>query len=455
MIRPQLKTVCIVAAVGFQLAFCSYSGARNTRVPVPRHSVKRSSHRHPARRAAIAHATIIGGSPAKTGTFPWLAFIVDKQPEGTERCTGTVVAPSLILTAGHCAENTETGVVNESSGYSVVTGNVEWASPERQVSAVSRVIVYPGFVRSVDDRDAALLVLSPPTTAPAISLATWPSDSSILQAGTGALIAGWGETSSEQFAERLRWAETVVQGPEWCGGHVQRFYPESELCTIDPPSYSTGACSGDSGGPLIAKTPSGAPVEIGVTVRASADCSTSHPTVFTRADLIASWVHEWVETVKSAATPTPAPTPRPAVPGPARVQKPSSSAPLSPPNEPGLYTTPRSRGRRIAARVSGDGKHLVLIEIKADINCQHGYYYPLEESWLSYRENEVINNHIVRTTLETDASPYVKAGLVGVHLQFNGSGSVEGRLRVRIMSKSKRVGLCYARTIKFTARRSG
>jgi hypothetical protein len=422
------------------------------------------SQRNSPRRAALAHTAIVGGSPAETNSFPWLAFIVDKRPEGIERCSATVVAPDLVLTAGHCAEDVETGIANEPSGYSVVTGNVDWTSPDRQVSAVSRVIVYPGFARNVDDRDAALLVLATPTSAPALVLAEWPSDSSILQGGTGATIAGWGETSpaEEALPEGLQWAETVVQEPEWCESEVKLFYAGSELCAIDPPSYSTGACSGDSGGPLIAETPSGTPVEIGVTVRASADCSTSHPTVFTRADLIASWVHEWAEAVKPA--PPPPPTPQPAAPRPAAapsptpavVEKPSPAAPpWTPPNEPGLYVTPQSRNRRIAARVSGDGKHLVLIDIKVNVNCKRGYYYPLEGSWLSYQENEVIENHVVRTTLETEASPYVKAGHVGLYLRFNGSGSVEGRLRVRIVAKSKRVGLCYARTISFTAHRSG
>ncbi len=247
--------------------------------------------------------------------------------------------PDLILTVGHCAENMETGVVNESPGYRVVTGNVEWTSPERQVSAVSRVIVYPGFDRSVDDSDAALLVLSAPTTAPAISLAIWPSDSNILQAGTGALIAGWGETE-EAFPERLQWAETVVQAPEWCEGEVKMFYQGSELCTIDPPSDSTGACSGDSGGPLIAETSSGTPVEIGVTIRASADCSTSHLAVFTRADLLASWVHEWAEAVKP-------PPPQPPPPQPPSPQPPSPQPPSPPPTPtPTPTTTPSAPARR-------------------------------------------------------------------------------------------------------------
>jgi hypothetical protein len=76
-------------------------------------------------RHARAHAAIIGGTPAESGAFPWLAFVVDEFATGYGLCTGTVVAPNLILTAAHCAENRETRVVNEPSGYSIVTGNVD------------------------------------------------------------------------------------------------------------------------------------------------------------------------------------------------------------------------------------------------------------------------------------------------------------------------------------------
>jgi len=100
------------------------------------------------------------------------------------------VAANVVLTAGHCAEDTETGRLHDPSGYTVVTGNVDWTAPSRQVFGVSRVVVYPGFNRVYLTGDAALLILSAPTSAPAISLASYPSDSPILEAGTEGVIAG-------------------------------------------------------------------------------------------------------------------------------------------------------------------------------------------------------------------------------------------------------------------------
>jgi secreted trypsin-like serine protease len=157
---------------------------------------------HPRTRAAnrqdpAARASVIGGEPAAPGTFPWMAFVVDISGNEGSACSGTVVAPNLVLTAGHCPVDTETGVTNEAADYRVVTGVVDWTNPERQVSHVSQVLAYPHMriYGYYDDGwgDATLLVLSTPTTAPAIPLAT-RADANLLGGGTDALVAGWGDT---------------------------------------------------------------------------------------------------------------------------------------------------------------------------------------------------------------------------------------------------------------------
>jgi secreted trypsin-like serine protease len=269
-----------------------------------------------------AHEAIIGGMPAQAGTFASVAYVEDMRGNEVGHCTGTVVAPNLILTAGHCAENVKTGVVNKASGYTVLTGSLDPTTTEPQVSKVLGVLVYEGFARKVGNEDAALLVLASPTTAPAIALAS-AANIDELQAGTPAIIAGWGITNYKQYipSETLQWANTAVQGHKWCKRNAWPFYVHSEICTIDPPSYATGACEGDSGGPLIVTGPADEPIQIGITSHVYGRCSTRKPTVFTRVDLISSWVHTWIEAYKdiqappaSPGTPTPtasvgAPTP--------------------------------------------------------------------------------------------------------------------------------------------------
>jgi len=271
-----------------------------------------ASHRRAvASRRAVARPAIIGGHPAAAGSFPSLAFIADKRSaREVALCSGTVVAPNLVLTAGHCAENLETGLGDPPSGYRVVTGTVDWNdTTDRQISGVSRVLVFPSFETGgplLGWGDAALLVLSTPTTAPPIPVAS-ASESGLWQPGSTATIAGWGRTHYRQkgVSETLQWATTVVQSPEWCESY-EDFHPHGELCVIDAPADETGGCEGDSGGPLLADS-SGALVEIGIVSRGFEECSTDAPTIFTRSELVFPWVHRLIEALSPGTAQAPVP----------------------------------------------------------------------------------------------------------------------------------------------------
>jgi secreted trypsin-like serine protease len=247
-----------------------------------------------------AHVAVVGGQSAQPGAFPWMAYVLDFKGNTAEQCSGTVVAPNLVLTAGHCAEEVQTGVVDEASGYQVMTGNVDVAAAEtqRQVSSVTRVIVCGCFDRHTAVGDVALLQLSAPTSAPAITLASSPP------AGTAALLAGWGNTYAGQTApvERLQWAPTVVQSPASCEREASPFIPDAEICAIDPPTRHTGACNGDSGGPLLVAQPAapGGMVQIGVTSHVYGECATTSPSVFTRVDAVSTWVKGWIQALAGA-----------------------------------------------------------------------------------------------------------------------------------------------------------
>jgi secreted trypsin-like serine protease len=268
-------------------------GHRGSRSHATRH------HGQPVRHDR-AHSAIVGGHFAKNGQFPWLARIVARRGKLVVVCTGTVVAANLILTAGHCADDAQTGVPREPTDYEVRTAAYFAGQLISQFSRVSRVLVYPGFERSSGVGDAALLELSTSTTAPSIRLA---SETDYWPAGTPAVMTGWGRAGgATRRTDRpfLRWANTVVQSPEWCAAQLRGFYVQRQLCAMNPPGDDTAGCAGDSGGPLLVKR-GGQTIEIGVlngsVVRGSrvVRCLTTEPTVYANSSVISRWVHEWTQ----------------------------------------------------------------------------------------------------------------------------------------------------------------
>lgn len=256
-----------------------------------------------------AHAAVVGGAVAGEGQYPSAAFVLDVKGKLVASCSGTVVAPSLVLTAGHCAENVQTGLVNPHGGYYVVTGQVDLAATQPgQVSRVIGVIPYPGFERRHDPGDAALLVLEKPVAAPPMPLVK-VGQRHLYGAGTTATITGWGLTSTihPRVSKRLRYASTVVQPAGWCKRHIRPFFPRWEICAIDSAHFAAGGCFGDSGGPLMVPRPAtGEMVEAGIVAFGNVRCSPRYPSVYTRVEALSGWLRSWIAAYSTAVVRAPA-----------------------------------------------------------------------------------------------------------------------------------------------------
>ena len=202
----------------------------------------------------------------------------------------------------------------------VVTGSRDWSdSSKRQLSYVSRVAVEPNYVPATGAADASLLVLSTPTTAPAVAIAG-SADQYLYNGGASAIVAGWGTTHAGGSAvSMLQWAPTRVETSNYCGSLYAAFSTTYGTCAVDSPGYSAGTCNGDSGGPLLATDSSNHQVEIGVTSMGPVDCDTSTGDFFTRTDQIVTWASAVAKSagsslpnapsVPTASTATPAPPP--------------------------------------------------------------------------------------------------------------------------------------------------
>jgi secreted trypsin-like serine protease len=257
-----------------------------------------------------AQASIIGGDVAAIADFPSLTYIAAQtgKNEGFA-CTGTVIAPRVILTAAHCVEDLDVGGFTPARAYAVATGRANaHQTGTGEVLRVSETHVFPGFDPGPAHGDAALLVLASPTTAPAIPLAS-AADNTLYAGGTQVQLAGWGLTrpNAKSAPDSLRTTSTVVLDGASCKRRTRSFDPPyssaAQMCTTDPPDHANGGCFGDSGGPALAHRADGSLVEIGVTSTGGPGCNPKLPNIFTRVDTVSAWASEWVAAVETGAPP--------------------------------------------------------------------------------------------------------------------------------------------------------
>jgi hypothetical protein len=206
-------------------------------------------------------------------------------------CTGSVIAPSVILTAAHCTMDASgmpaffgyalPGVIDAQD-----TTNVKyWDIPD--------LLPHPDYDPETLVNDVALVVLEMPTSAPAMPLIA-PWQDALVVGGAPATMAGWGRTVSGGSSPRFLQEATVPLvadancAPNLPGPDQSMFNSVSMLCAGDLPA-GIGGCQGDSGGPL-ALTIAGTRTLIGDTSWGSADCVNGSPTVFGRLTAFRNWI---------------------------------------------------------------------------------------------------------------------------------------------------------------------
>ncbi|XP_014782509.1 coagulation factor IX [Octopus bimaculoides] len=243
----------------------------------------------------INTAYIIGGQPSMPGRWPWqvsLQIISAGQP--WHRCGGVLVHPLWIVTAAHCVEGPFYGNLKN---WRVVLaeGNLEVKSGSEVYRKLSRIISHPGYERASNfPNDIAMLQLDEPvnTYDTNIRMACLPPlETTQLFKEKNCWISGWGETRGSGETNGLNELQVNIVPNGACKsmwGRVDISVLDQQVCV----GYGdTGACYGDSGGPLMCEV-NGTYYLGGVMSWLINNCSArGFPNVFTRVQSYLDWIH--------------------------------------------------------------------------------------------------------------------------------------------------------------------
>ncbi|HNC15577.1 MAG TPA: serine protease [Solirubrobacterales bacterium] len=229
-----------------------------------------------------ASASIINGNPASIGDWPWqvaIASSTSKRPGQSPFyrtfCGGSIVAPTVILTASHCALDMYKGEVGD---YTVISGrtnlNNQAAGQEVFVTGIYFPRTSNGKIlyKTRQAWDVSLLTLEEPLAGQPVKL-LGPDEHSILKPGRRLIETGWGSTITgrDVYPKTLKMGGTNIQPPSVCHGLLgsRYFKPSLQVCLGDAKANQAN-CYGDSGGPAVVATSAGYR-QVGVTSFGTAD----------------------------------------------------------------------------------------------------------------------------------------------------------------------------------------
>ena len=224
-------------------------------------------------------AEIVGGTLAAAGKWPDTVAVIG--PNGA--CTGTLIAPDVVLTAGHCIGGM-TRVIANTIDYNAAGGSQ---------ATIKTQTAYPNWENTFD---IGVLVLNTPITGVTPRMVGTECTFSSFMTKPTVQLVGFGATDNAATAPNTKLYEVTVPVIDPVCNTPGAGCKPGAIVGGKPGEFIAGgnnkdSCNGDSGGPVYLTTPRG-PVVIGAVSRAldSATTPCGGGGIYVRTDRVVQWL---------------------------------------------------------------------------------------------------------------------------------------------------------------------
>jgi secreted trypsin-like serine protease len=225
------------------------------------------------------HEGIVGGETVEPGQWPDAVAVLGTN--GT--CSGTLIAPNVVLTAGHCA-----GINPEQ----IIANTVDYAQDDGIHVHVAKTVAYPSWQTEYDV--SVLMLASPIDSITPRKVGTACTFHNFTRQ-TAVHLVGFGATDTLGVSAntQLKQAMTEVVDPDCSSGKgcKKAVAPGGEF--VAGGTGEADSCFGDSGGPVYLDTDAG-PVVVGAVSRGVDGSATpcGGGGIYVRTDKLVAWLEE-------------------------------------------------------------------------------------------------------------------------------------------------------------------
>ncbi|NXL67474.1 TMPS9 protease, partial [Chordeiles acutipennis] len=233
---------------------------------------------------ALAFSKIVGGSTAARGEWPWQVSLWLRRKE--HKCGAVLIADRWLLSAAHCFD-----IYSDPKMWVAFLGTPFLNGMDGKMEKIFRIYKHPFYNVYSLDYDVALLELNTPVKfSNTIKPICLPDNSHVFHEGARCFITGWGSTKEGGLmSKHLQKAAVNMISDQAC----KKFYPvqiSSRMVCAGFPQGTVDSCSGDAGGPLACKEPSGKWFLAGITSWGYGCARPYFPGVYTKVTAVQGWI---------------------------------------------------------------------------------------------------------------------------------------------------------------------